>query len=366
MARKIKLIMIAASLSINGISTIIMNYCGSIDSTHFDTTIMAGIPIDTAYRKECDLKGIHLIELPSKKGDAKEYYRHLWKSLAEGYDIVHVHGSSAIIAIELLLAFFRGIKIRFAHCHNTTCSHIYIHKGLKPLFNCLYTKGFACSSLAGKWLFGNKKIEIIPNSFEITKYRFDEKNRREIREKLHLGTQMLIGHIGRFNDQKNQLFILKVFEKIAATNPEAHLILVGTGPDFDKINQLVLSSAYCNRIILYGETLEPQKMYAAMDAFVFPSRHEGLPVVLLEAQISGLPCIVSDRVTQEVDFGDICWKSIEEEPEAWARAVLTELEKPVSRYGCFDVHKDQMEEYDIAKSVKHLEQIYLDAYENHK
>ena len=321
--RKIRLVMLVASLSINGISTVIMNYCKNMDLTHFDIAIMAGIPIDSSYKKECVLKGIHLIELPSKKKDTKEYYKHLWKSLAEGYDIVHVHGSSATITIELLFAFFRGIRIRIAHCHNTTCNHIYIHKVLKPIFNLLYTKAFACSSLAGKWLFGNENVYIIPNSFDTTRFRFNERNRKEIREKLHIDTQMLIGHIGRFNVQKNQEFILKVFEEIAAINSEAYLILVGTGPDFNKINQLAQNSAYFNRIIIYGETLEAEKVYAAMDVFVFPSKHEGLPVVLLEAQISGLPCVVSDKVSCEVDFGDICWKSIEEKPEVWARAVLT-------------------------------------------
>ena len=358
--------MIAADFSINGISTVIINYCRKLDLDRFDITIMAGSPVDIAYRKECDLIGIHFIELPSKKNNARKYYKCLWKSLEQGYDIVHVHGNSAVIAIELLLAFFRGIKIRIAHCHNTMCIHIHLHNLLKPIFNCLYTEGFACSMLAGKWLFGNKKIYIIPNSFDTTKFRFDQINRKEIRKELHIDDQKLIGHIGRFNNQKNQAFILKVFEEIAKIDSKAYLILIGTGPDFDKINQLVQKSAYSNRIIIYGETLETQKMYAAMDVFIFPSKHEGLPVVLLEAQISGLPCVVSDKVTCEVDFGDICWKSIETEPEVWAQAVLAEMEKPLSRYDYFDAHKNKIDEYNIAKNVKNLENIYLEAYKNHK
>lgn len=366
MEQKIRLVMVVANFSINGISTVIMNYCRKLDSKRFDITIMAGSPIDIAYKKECDLIGIHLIVLPSKKKKAKKYYKHLWESLAQGYDIVHVHGSSAVIAIELLIAFFRGIKIRIAHCHSTTCTHIYLHNLLKPVLNCLYTEGFACSSLAGKWLFGEKKIYIIPNSFDTKKYRFDETSRKEIREKLHIDNQMLIGHIGRFNDSKNQTFVLKIFEQIAEINSEANLILVGTGPDFDMINQLVQKSTHFNRIIIYGETLETQKMYAAMDVFVFPSKHEGMPVALLEAQISGLPCVVSDKVTCEVDFGDICWKSIEERPEIWARAVLRELKKPISRCDYFNSHKNWIQEYDIEKSTKHLEEIYLEAFENYR
>jgi len=355
---KIKLAMVTASFSINGISTVIMNYCRNMDLNYFDITIIAGTPIDALYKTECDLNGIHMIELPSKKENPKAYYWCLWKFLTTEYDIVHVHGNSAVIAIELLLAFLRGIKIRFAHCHNTTCNHVRLHKLLKPIFNCLYTEGFACSSLAGKWLFGNREIYIIPNGFEVERFRFNEKSRKEIRQKLQIENKFLIGHVGRFNEQKNQTFILEVFEKVAEVNSNAFLILVGTGPYFEKIKLLVQKHPYQKQIIIYGETNETEKLYAAMDVFLFPSKHEGLGISLLEAQISGLYCVSSDIVPLEVLLSsEVILLSLSNDIELWKNAILSFKRK--KRETFYDDYIDKIERYDILENVHYLEEIYF-------
>ena len=118
---------------------------------------------------------------------------------------------------------------------------------------------------------------------------------------------------------------------------------------------------YKDRIILYGETDNPTAFYSAMDIFIFPSRYEGLPVVLLEAQISGLPCVVSDKVTREVDLGDINWQSIDDDPKQWANAILSveyRLEEERTAYRKKDL--EEIQQYDITQSVKQLDRIYTD------
>lgn len=362
---KVRLAMVTASLSINGISAVIMNYCTHMDLEQFDISIIAGVPIDTTYRDECKEKGINIVELPAKMAQAGEYYRGLWKSFAGGYEIVHVHGNSAVMAIELFLAYLRGIKIRIAHCHNSTCNHLKLHKLMYPVFNNLYTQGFACSGLAAKWLFREKRSYIIPNAFDIERFRFDEQVRNEIRKQLYIENKFVIGHIGRFNVQKNHPFILKVFQKIAEINPKAYLLLVGDGSDSQHVRELIQEHPYHNRIIDYGETRETEKIYAAMDVFFFPSKHEGLGIALLEAQMNGLPCVSSDVVPQEVIIGDrVKLLSLDEDIEVWKESLLNS--KTEKRKDFYKQHIDKIKKYDINGSAKLLENLYLSFLKDNK
>ncbi len=149
------------------------------------------------------------------------------------------------------------------------------------------------------------------------------------------------------------------FKEVAAIRGDAILLIVGIGPDEGKIKSRVKEHPYRDRIILYGETDNPTALYSAMDIFVFPSRYEGLPVVLLEAQISGLPCVVSDKVTREVDLGDINWQSIDDDPKQWAKAVV-EIRRQSNQERLFykEKHLSQIRKYNIACSVKQLDKIY--------
>ena len=140
---------------------------------------------------------------------------------------------------------------------------------------------------------------------------------------------------------------------------DAVLLLVGTGPNFNRVKGIIDNSLYKNQIILYGVTKETRAMYSAMDVFVFPSRYEGLPVVLLEAQMTGLPCIVSDKVTREVDFGEIQWLSIEDAPTNWAKSILqTAVKSNVQRRNYRSKHITRIQRYDINQTVNQLDRIY--------
>lgn len=146
---------------------------------------------------------------------------------------------------------------------------------------------------------------------------------------------------------------------MAKVRSDAVLLLVGTGPDFEKIKEIVDNNLYKNQIILYGVTKETRAMYSAMDVFALPSKYEGLPVVLLEAQITGLPCIVSDKVTKEVDFGEIQWLSIDDNSESWAEAILqTVVRSNVQRRDYRRKHSAQIEYYDVSQTVMQLDTIY--------
>ena len=314
------------------------------------------------YRDECKKYEIELIELPSRHQNPIEHYRELKRSIScKHYDIIHVHGNSSLMAIELFIAKQAGIKVRIAHSHNSVCPNMTLHNILNLYFRKLYTHALACGTLAGDWLFGKGNFQVIPNGFNTEKFYFDPLARDLIRKKLGLENKIVIGHVGRFNFQKNHQYLIKIFEKIAASKTDVYLLLIGIGPDYEKIEEIISKSLYKNRIILYGETREVGAIYSAMDVFVLPSRYEGLPVVLLEAQISGLPCVVSDKVTREVDFGDIRWESIDDVPEVWGKAILDQVSKPINRLNYYSSHKEWIRKYDIENTVKQLERIYLSA-----
>ena len=129
----------------------------------------------------------------------------------------------------MIMAFFRGIKIRIAHCHNTTCDKLRIHKVLKPIFKRIYTYGFACSEDAGKWLFGERDFKILPNGFDTQKFIFNLESRNRIRKELKLENKYIIGHVGMFNKQKNHEFLLEIFKSILKVKADAILMLIGVG-----------------------------------------------------------------------------------------------------------------------------------------
>lgn len=363
--KKIKIAMVTNHFGITGISTVILNYCKALDHNKFELSVIVGAPIAEENRKECMENDIHLIQLPSRHQESAKHYFGLWKALRQNhYDIVHVHGSSSMMAIELTIAKLAGAKLKIAHSHNSACPNMRIHKILNPYFRKSYTKALACGILAGDWLYGKNQFEVLPNGFHTENFIFDSGERDRIRKELQIENKFVIGHIGRFNEQKNQPYLLQVFEKVADKQKDAVLLLVGTGPDFEKTKALVESHPYKEQIILYGVTKNIRAMYSVMDIFALPSRHEGLPVVLLEAQISGLPCVVSDKVTREVDFGEIQWASIDDDPETWAKRILgSNIPQETDRQEYYEVHKCQIAEYDIENTVKQLEKIYTELME---
>lgn len=356
--RKIRIAMIATNLKLNGISSVIMNYIRYLDLSRYSISLIVGKGVAPQYKKICYSKNIRIFELPPRKESPFLFYLNLYKILlTHKYDMVHVHGSNASIGMELLLAKFAGIKIRIAHSHNTTSTNMIIHKLMKPIFNFSYTDGFACGKLAGKWLFGNNKFTIIPNGIQVNKFKFDPKIRTRVRDQLNLTGKFVIGHIGRFNYQKNHEFLLQVFKRVEETNKNAVLLLVGRGPNFNRFKHTLDNSSLSKKIILYGETNHPERLYMAMDYFVFPSRFEGLPLTLIEAQVSGLPCLVSDCITPEVKISpNLHFMSLKNSPLKWSKKILST--NTFKRRIFFENNLESIRHYQIQQDVKILDNAY--------
>lgn len=154
---------------------------------------------------------------------------------------------------EILIAWLCKVNVRIMHCHNTTCNHMMEHKLLNPILQKMVTGRVACSNDAGKWIFGKKDFLVLQNGFETIKYVFDNQKRDKLRHELKLEDKSVIGHVGRFNDQKNQRFLLNIFERLAKINSKSVLVLLGDGPDYNDIEELVKKHPYRNRIFLIGK-----------------------------------------------------------------------------------------------------------------
>lgn len=358
--KKIKIAMITNHFGITGIGTVIMNYCKALDKNKYDLTILAGKPIAKKYKKECQENGIHLVAIPSRHNEPIKHYIGVWKALkAEPYDIVHDHGNSSMMAIELTIAKFAGVKNRIAHCHTKGNKEKWNYKILMHAFKHSYTEGFACSKQAGDWIFGQDNFQVLINGFNVKDFIYSDNERKKIRKTLNLEGRFVIGHAGRFNNQKNQTFLLEIFKEFIKVKSNAMLLLVGTGPDLEKIKKLVSIHPNKDKIILYGEASDISGLYSAMDIFVFPSKSEGLGLVAVEAQISGLPCVVSDVVPKEIVVGNnVTFVSLKESASSWANTILNLSTSTEKRKDFYNSNQSLILRYDMNSCVRILDDCY--------
>ena len=273
------------------------------------------------------------------------------------YDVLHVHGNSSTMALELLLGKWTGILTRIAHCHNSCCSHPGMHRLLLPAFQTAYTQALACSVSAGDWIFGPQQFTVLHNAINLNCFSFHASIRQAYREKLALSEDtILLGHVGNMNFQKNHAFLLQLFNTFQETNSAA-LILIGTGTLESELRAQVRSLGLEDKVHFLGEREDVNCWMQAMDGFVFPSRWEGLGMVLIEAQAAGLPVLASDAAPQEVKLTrSFAFLSLELPVEKWC-CVLNRLIIAHQQEGR-EQPRAALRDYDIALEAEKLCRIY--------
>ena len=231
------------------------------------------------------------------------------------YDVVHMHSSSKNYMV-LKKAKKYGIPVRIAHSHNIDFQ---TKNPIKKLIGNIFkvnlkkyaTDYFACSKIAGKWLFGEKiinsdKFKVIHNAIDYDKFKFDGNKRKEIREELNIkDDEIVVGHVGRFSNQKNHEFLIDIFDELYKKNDKFKLLLIGIGETEELIKEKVKKLNIESRVIFLGVKEDVSKYYNAMDLFLCPSKFEGLGITLIEAQANGLICFTSkDVVPEEAKLSD--------------------------------------------------------------
>ena len=261
--------------------------------------------------------------LPSRKKNLPYYLLSLRNLIAqEGYEAVHIHGNSATMAFDLLAACLGGASVRITHVHNCAPQPLLKQKTLGALLNRLVTRPVACSEAAGKMLY-TRPFTVLTNGIDCQRFSFSPEIRAAVRNELHISDAFVVGHIGRFSQQKNHRRLLHIFAALLRLRPNAVLLLCGEGEDMRGCREEAVKLDIADSVLFLGKVEQPQNYYQAMDVFVLPSLFEGLPLVGVEAQCAGLPCVFSDAITKETGILPNCVFLPLEAPDAsWADAIV--------------------------------------------
>jgi len=326
-------------LRLGGIQALVRDIIDHLDSSKMTIDILnLDDGIDYPLHKELETKGVTIYKL---KGvwmrtplDFPKYFKSVDRFFAEhhDYDVVHMHSSSKNYYILECAAKY-DIPVRVSHSHNTgfqTHNPFSVFLGdmmKKPLMR-WSNVWLGCSELACEWLYGkdcvkNGYAKVLLNGIDSKSFVYNESIRKEVRKDLGIEERFVIGHVGRFEKQKNHTFLIDTFAEIAKQRADAVLILIGIGSLKEEIEAKVRDLGLQDKVIFLGFRDDRNRVMQAMDSFIFPSIHEGLSVVLLEAQASGMPVFVSDSTTTEVTYSPhIQFLSLSDGPSSWAQAVL--------------------------------------------
>lgn len=359
MKRKI-LIVNTGGLGVGGITTHMINYLEKlVESNFFDIDIIATMLADKNIVSIFGSLNCRIIYLPHRKNKIFSYCCELSKLMKKNsYDAIHVHGSSSTISIELLIAKLNGIPQRIGHSHNTTCTYKLANKVLNPLLRNICTQAVACSKAAGDWLFGRGCFLILHNAFNYEPFLFNIQIRERKRYELGIPESITaIGVIGNMVEQKNQSYAIKIIKAMHVDNVE--LYIIGDGPLKDSLITDCKEYDIVHKVKFLGLRNDVNEILQALDIFLMTSKWEGLPVALLEAQASGVSCIVSDCITHEAGVVDTTVFLPLNSLEMWIESI-TDIDKScVSRTlrsdkALYALTKD----YNIEKEVEKLKQLY--------
>jgi glycosyltransferase involved in cell wall biosynthesis len=279
--------------------------------------------------------------------------------------IVHAH-NEAMGYYALQSAKDAGIRVRIAHAHNTRIIRDYkypLKLICKRLLPGAATDYWSCGRDAGIYYYGEKRWNesgfILRNAIDTSRFAFCPEARRRIRQQYGLEECFVIGHVGRFNVQKNHSRLLDIFAQTARALPSARLVMIGTGELEQSMKEKAHALGIEDRTLFPGQMADVSGWYQAMDCFVLPSLFEGLPVVGIEAQASGLPCVFSDRVTDEVLLSPQARRiSLRADDAVWADAVMAASRADTDRSRGSAVTRQAG--YDIHEEARKLQKIYLE------
>ncbi|WP_404452326.1 glycosyltransferase family 1 protein [Virgibacillus necropolis] len=365
MGSPLRVLHVVVNMNRGGAETLIMNLYRNIDRSkvQFDfLTCKEGIFDSEIIAMGGKVHRIPYITEIGHKGYIQELNK-FFKTNSE-YKIIHAH-MDKMSGLVLRSARKANVPIRIAHSHNTKSEGGFVSKlykwnagrSIKPNA----THRYACSHAAAKWLYGDgiTNTLILKNGIEPDKFQYTHLAREHIRSELKIENEALVlGHVGRFSHQKNHLFLLDIFASISNEVPNAVLILAGDGPLKAKIIEKAERLNIADKVKLVGVREDINLLLQAFDIFVFPSLHEGLPVTLIEAQGAGLPCVISNTITKEVDMkvGLVHYLSINDQT-SWLTTISNLAQDNKSR----TISKNALSQngYDIRKTAVLTETSYL-------
>lgn len=315
-----------------GLENFIMNIYRNLDREQVQFDIIVHKFQEGDYRNEIEKMGGKIYLAPRKAGNPLKNFMAIRKIVKEnGYEIVIRHSDNAFPVVDMVAAAFGGAKKRIYQSHSSDSSHKLLHYFFRMWMGFAVTDRFACSENAGKWMYKNRKFKVIKNAIDVERFRYRKEVRERIRQEWDMQDKRVYCHVGIYMPVKNHAFLINTFACLLKEQPEARLLLIGEGdlrPDMEKqIEKLGLQG----NVILTGIRSDVAELLQMGDVFMFPSIYEGLPLSVIEAQTAGLPCLISDVITDEVMVTDLVTKMpLSAGEEAWAKKALA-LSEPKER-----------------------------------
>lgn len=364
-----KILIFGMSDNLGGVESVIMNYYRNIDKRNIQFDFLYNTKT-IAYKEEIEKLGGKVFKITPRGKNIKKYKSDIndfFKNHAKEYSAIWVNLCILSNIDWLKYAKKYGIKVRIIHSHNSknmvsNSKLKYILHKINKLFIKKYATDFwACSNEAGKWFYNKKimnsdKYKIINNAIDLKEYEFNNEIRNEYRKKLKLEGSLVIGHIGRMHFQKNQSFLIDIFNEINKINNNTHLLLIGSGEDEEKIKSKVKKLNLENKVTFLGLRKDVKNWMQAMDVFVFPSLFEGLGIVLVEAQANGMDIYASKegvppiaKMSENFEF-----ISLNQSAKKWAETILAK--NHVRRNNAESIRQNG---YDILEESKKIEKEFM-------
>lgn len=329
-----------------GIEAFLTNVISHMDLTGLEIDIVCARLGQSVFTSPLEARGVHFYSLSGSIRRLAENYRRFSALLTERhYDVVYLNAYQALSLQYLNMAQKVSVPVRIAHSHNTGLRKsiakplkLALHRWARRTYGDVMTHRWACSAPAARFLFGDASPWIfIPNGIDVESFRFDSAARVKVRADLEVEGKLVLGNVGRLCYQKNQSFLLDVFKEVQEQCPESALLLVGEGEDRPRLEERARVLGIEKDVIFFGTTDRVEQLYWAMDILVMPSLFEGLPVTGIEAQCTGLPCLLSQSITQECALtSDTVFLPLEKGAEAWGAQVL-DMTTHKERSSCADI-----------------------------
>ncbi len=357
----IRVLQVVNNMHRAGLETMLMNYYRNIDRTQIQFDFLTHRPQKDDYDEEIESLGGTVYHAPRLyPQNYPAYFQYMKRFFTEHpeYQIVHSH-IDAMSYLPLLTAKHAGVPVRIAHSHSTSIDRdfkYFLKQFFRTQIPSVANVYFACGGEAGKFLFRARDFQVIPNAVDAQQFYFQPETRKQKRQELAVEGKLVVGHVGRISYVKNHKFLIEIFYEIKKQNPDAVLLLAGVGEKETEVRSQVHALGLDSQVHFLGSRSDVNALYQAMDVFVMPSFFEGIPMVGIEAQISGLPCVFSDGVPKEICFGrQSHFLSLQEPAKTWADAVLAAVGEERNT----DDAAVQTSGYDIRFAHSMLEEKYL-------
>ena len=353
MEEPIRVLHVLGSTNLGGAESRIMELYRCIDRSQIQFDFLVHTQQDGYYSEEIRSLGGRIYSLPKfKLVNWLDYKDAIRLFFTEHQEFVAVHGhmtSTASIYLPIAKQMYdKNGKCLLAIAHARSAG---VDKGLKGVItkwirSSLKRKAdycFTCSKEAGIAVYGKQWIEsgkvwTIPNAIDVSRFAYNEEKRCEVRAQLGLQDCFVIGHVGRFGFMKNHVYMVDILAELCKAREDIRMVFIGEGEEQATVRERVASLKLEDKVLFLGNKKDVESYYQAFDYFIFPSMFEGLPGSVVEAQASGLHCLVSDTVTREVGLTKlVTYRSIQEPPKIWAEEILKNATEALVRTDVQDI-----------------------------